>query len=244
VRLSGLSGWGEMGVSTRPLNSMNSVTGWTRQSTPGFMCARRGFGIARGLPVHVGERRSATLRRIVREELERRGVGDAVVKPSPESLEAAGADGEREDDCPDWVRVRDELPVGFPGVLRPNVAKILHMSAGRFSGMNVIGDRHDGSWCASVIGVDDREPVDLVPELLAGLVSAGCTVRIEPTVVEHPPMCHVAAARFRGLGVVVTGFMLRGRRDKPSYLKRRAERTAIAVDVIHRAGTGRMSHVE
>jgi hypothetical protein len=179
----------------------------------------------------IGLRRSTTLRRIVREELARHGVRDAYVKPSPDHL-ADDVSAVNDDDVPPWVRFRDQNPVGFPEALRPEIGTILSAGAGLGWFLNAIGERHDGSWCAQVGGVDLRDPAALVDEIVRGLVESGCTPRLGPSVVRR--LDYVAAATYDGLDVVVLAYSLRGRPDKPLFLGRRKEPTFAGVAITQR----------
>jgi hypothetical protein len=179
----------------------------------------------------VGRHRSATFRRIVREELESAGVSDALVRPVG-SLPGSVRDLEERVAPPEWVRFAEANPPGFPASLLPAEFVVVHREGGPIC--MSIGDRfYNGEWAASIELVSDEQPQDLLRVITAQLIDSGCVVRSPVGRLYVSTHGFQVGLEWDGHEVLLETVALKGARGKPAYLRRRSETSAARLMVIH-----------
>ena len=181
----------------------------------------------------VGGHRSATFRRVVREELARVGVIDALVRPV-DSLPGSLKPLIEHESAPDWVRFADRDPAGFPPTLMPTGFAIVHRAADVLFATYPGGRSYVDDWLAEIYVVSDLEPYELVQTLSRQLQAAGCVARsISPEIETAVERVLYSDLIWETLDVDVAGIRLKGERRKPGFLRRRPETSGARISVIH-----------
>jgi hypothetical protein len=181
----------------------------------------------------VGGHRSVTFRRVIRDELARVGVTDALVRPV-DSLPGAVKPVVDREPAPSWVRFADSDPAGFPPQLMPTGVTVVHRLAEELFAQFPGGRNYADDWLAAIYLVSELEPNELLRALSDQLLAAGCSAR---ALSAERATTDIASGYselvWETLDIHVGAIRLKGTRGKPAFLRRRPEVSAAVISVVN-----------